>query len=96
MNQRNCLFLAFFIAIHARKIVPLEMKNKDKKPYQKEKSAGRRVGDPNKKSLEHIQNQARMMAEVLGVSQGERYIKEALKDFDHLIKGELKKFNAKL
>ncbi|MVZ60530.1 hypothetical protein [Sphingobacterium humi] len=48
--------------------------------------------DPNKATLNHIQQQAQKMAELLGEKQGENYIKDTLKEWPHLIKGELEKF----
>lgn len=51
-----------------------------------------KLEDPKKVFLNHVQNQANRMAELLGESQGEQYVKDALKEWPHLIKRELERF----
>lgn len=57
-----------------------------KKP---EKTIKKRINDPNKSFLNHAQNQASTMAELLGEAKGEQYLKDILNDWPHLVKGEL-------
>ncbi len=56
------------------------------------KGPKKRPNDPNKKFLQHVQEQAHKMAEVLGKKNGEQFIKDALKDYPHLLPFELEKF----
>ncbi|MVZ65053.1 hypothetical protein GQF61_04260 [Sphingobacterium sp. DK4209] len=53
-----------------------------------------RVREPNRAYLNHVQMQARKMAELMGPKLGQQYIKDALKDWPKLLLVELKKFGA--
>ena len=52
-----------------------------------------RLSGPNKTFLNHVQNQANKMAELMGEKHGEQYIKDAIKEWPHLIKSELEIFS---
>lgn len=70
------------------------MKNKPKGNQEKVgKAIKSRISDPNKKFLDHVQLQARKMAELLGKESGRNYIKDTLKDYPHLIKAEIEIFD---
>ncbi|MGN5953161.1 hypothetical protein ACP6L2_00965 [Sphingobacterium lactis] len=70
------------------------MKNK---PKGKQEKVGNTIkarnSDPNKKFLDHVQLQAKKMAELLGKESGRNYIKDTLKDYPHLIKTEIEIFD---
>lgn len=70
------------------------MGNKKKKTedYRQGNHANKRLSDPNKAFLNHVQTQASKMAELMGEKHGEQYIKDALKEWPHLIKSELEIF----
>lgn len=69
------------------------MKNKPKDKQERVSKPKGRSGDPNKKFLDHVQLQARKMAELLGIESGRNYIKDTLKDYPHLIKAEIEIFD---
>ncbi|MCT1525732.1 hypothetical protein [Sphingobacterium hotanense] len=71
------------------------MGNKKKKleDYRQGIQTNKRLSDPNKAFLNHVHNQANKMAELLGEKQGEQYIKDAIKEWPHLIKSELEIFS---
>lgn len=71
------------------------MGNKKKKleDYRQGNQTNKRLSDPNKAFLNHVQNQANKMAELLGEKKGEQYIKDALKEWPHLVKSELEIFS---
>ncbi len=52
------------------------------------------VREPNRAYLNHVQQQAKKMAELMGPKLGQQYIKDALKDWPKLLVVELKKFDA--
>ncbi|QBR13257.1 hypothetical protein [Sphingobacterium sp. CZ-2] len=89
---------------HSKNTNPQQSKNKDsyqsknsnpqqsKNKNSQTKGPKKRPNDPNKKFLQHVQDQAQKMAEVLGKKNGEQFIKDALKDYPHLLPFELEKF----
>lgn len=68
------------------------MKRKEQEPYLQGKPSTEKLDEPNEAYVRHVRNQAEKLRSILDSSQGEAYIKDALKEWVELMESELERY----